>query len=222
MATMPGREDVLEKTLYSLVDQFDVVRVYCNNMTTPPVDVDFDNVEWIFGEHDLTDNGKFYALDHITQPEWFATVDDDIIYPADYADRMFDAVKKYHCIVTIHGRRLLGLDLNYYRGHKHVHCAHRHDKHQWVDIPGSGVMCMDTRYFHPRWLAHHELGRMSDVLVGHAAAMSGRRILAIAKRDQWVKPQHVPVSIWSEESRKPNLEQIKLCNEIWHEKTKSK
>lgn len=221
MATMPGREKVLERTLQSLVNQFDVVRVFTNpGVVDPPAY--FHNVEyWATGE-DLTDNGKFFMLDYIETPELYFTVDDDIVYPVDYAERMTEAIRKYHCVVTIHGRRLKGPDLNYYRGHHHVHCAHRHDKHQWVDVPGSGVAAWDTRMWHPRNLANSNYKRMSDVVLGHAAAMDNRKVLAISKRAGWVQPQVVKTSIWSDDSRKPNLDQIKLCNEIWHEKQKLK
>jgi hypothetical protein len=215
IATMPGREEQLFRTLHSLIDQADVIRVYCNNMKKPPMfTAPKLNIEWIMGEHDLTDNGKFYALDHIIEPEFYLTCDDDIQYPPDYVSEMVKAVRSYHAIVTIHGRRLLGYGLNYYRGHQFHHCAHETKTAQILDVCGTGVTAFDTRYFHPRWLAHDPIGRMSDILFSLEAIKQKRRIVLIPKAEGWIKPQHVETSIFSTEVKTKQTKQIELCDKI--------
>lgn len=215
MATMPGRESQLLRTLCSLEGQADQIRVYLNKMSKPPFK--FNGVTWIenWNNTDLTDNGKFWALDYIKEPEFFLTVDDDIIYGPDYVEKMVDAVKTFRSIITIHGRVLKGKGLNYYRGHKFVHCARETKKDHVLDVCGTGVTAFDTRYFHPLRLARSKYQRMSDIIFSLEAAKQKRRIVAIRKPEGWVDPQVVMTSIYSTEVKTKQETQIELCDKIY-------
>lgn len=220
IATMPSRLGHLEKVLQSIHKQFDIIRIYGNKFLAPPIELiqKYPNVHWIHDGADLTDNGKFYGLDILTKPEYYFTLDDDIIYPPDYADVMVDNIGKYHAIVTIHGRILMGENLNYYKGHEFHHCTAENPDAFYLDVCGTGVTAFDTRYFKPEHLDQSEYKRMSDVVFSHAAAMQGRHIVCIEKPANWVKPLPVNDSIYSSEKNTKQEFQIKLCNEIWQRK----
>ena len=77
MATMKGREKSVERAINSLAGQVDEIILY-DNAVNP----------------DLTDNGKFYALDKIKEPCYFFTCDDDLEYHPNYISRMITAIDK--------------------------------------------------------------------------------------------------------------------------------
>ena len=97
MATTSARKEFAEIAMASLRDQVDSIILYNNDEYT----------------NDLTDNGKFYGLNFIEEPCYYFTCDDDIIYPATYVQDMIAKIEEYGCIVTHHGRRLKGLNVEY-------------------------------------------------------------------------------------------------------------
>ena len=214
MATMPGREKQLARAVASLINQVDKIRVVCNNMSQPPECLGHPKIEPIVGLPDMTDNGKFYALDNLKGREYYFTVDDDIIYPRDYVARTIRNIQKYHSIITYHGRRLRAPGVEYYKGHDFFHCAHGNDIAQFIDVCGTGVTAFDTAMFKPEGLAGSEFQRMSDVIFSHAAANANRTIVLGVKRGGWIEPQHVTESIFNTESKTKQTKHIQLCNEI--------
>ena len=118
IATYPPRKESLRKMLKSIEGQFDVIRICFNGYSEIEMNnfCDTHNVEGFVNVKgiDYTDNGKFYALDIITEPEYYFTLDDDLIYPPNYVQSTIKAIQRYGCIVTHHGRVLNGEGLDYY------------------------------------------------------------------------------------------------------------
>ena len=112
LATIKSRSKTLQKVVDTIKDQVTTVRIYANDYTP---EVKGDNVEVYTGK-DYTDNSKFFWL-----PESegvYLSCDDDLLYPADYVEKIIEGLKKYPgCWLTFHGRKMLGLGLDYYRGH---------------------------------------------------------------------------------------------------------
>jgi len=165
------------KMLASIRGQFDVVRCYFNGVTKRPEWMP-DWVEVTTGE-DLTDLGKFYFL----QPEadeYYFTLDDDLIYPPNYAHTMVEACNKYNCVVTHHGRKLIGLLPTYYKGHAGVHCLQYNSADVELDVAGTGVMCFNTKMFNPYWLRYSTERLMSDLTFAHEAAKHNIKIMGLA------------------------------------------
>lgn len=214
MATMPGREQQLSQTIESIYNQFDKIRVVCNNMTTPPECLGRPKIEPIIGMPDMTDNGKFYGLEDLKTREIYFTVDDDILYPPNYVIETIKKLKRYHSIITWHGRILREMNANYYHGHDFFHCAHSNDHDRFIDVCGTGVTAFDTAFFHPKGLAFHNYQRMSDVIFSHEAAKQNRPIVLGTKPPGWIIPQVVTESIYQTEVKTNQINQIRLCNEV--------
>lgn len=198
IATYKPRKESLKRAIESISNQVDVVRVYDNEVMP-----------------DLKDNGKFHALDLITEPEIYLTCDDDLIYPPDYVKRIVEAIERYKCIVSFHGRQLLGMGLDYYKGHKSFHCLHGVIHDEMVDVVGTGVCGFDTRYFHPKGLAYSPDKKMSDLIFSLEAAKHGKQMGVITHAPNWIKHIDNKETIFETESVKGTPRQNQIANEIF-------
>lgn len=213
----------LERAIDSLIGQVDEVRVYVNELNYLPSNsinkllilTCQEKVLTINGRDNLTDNGKFFFLDAITEPEIYLTCDDDLIYPPDYVKRMVEAIEHYKCIVSFHGRQLLGTGIDYYTGHKSFHCLHGVIHDEIVDVVGTGVCGFDTRYFHPKGLAFSPDQKMSDLIFSLEAAKQGKQMGVISHAPKWITHIDNKETIHSTESIKGTPRQNKIANEIF-------
>lgn len=177
IATMPGREPYLKKTVASLFDQVDEVRVYHNGHR----DVDY------------TDNAKFYFLQEYSEPIYYLTCDDDIIYPPTYVRDMIDGIERTGGIVTLHGRFLRRMGVSYYRGgHRAFRCSGHVNRDVKIHVGGSGVMAFRTDYFNPAAIYKDERKCMADLIVSLAAAKFKRRITVLAHKANYIQVQQIP------------------------------
>jgi hypothetical protein len=213
IATYPARFSNLLRTLKSLEGQADVIRICLNEYDSIPDEL--QKYECAIPVKNLTDNGKFLFLNE-AENEYYFTCDDDITYPPDYVARTVSLINRYDAIVTYHGRRLKGLNLNYYRGHKFHHCKDFNSIIQPIDVCGTGVTAFNTNYFKPIDLHLHEYQKMSDVIFSHEAM--NHKIILGSKPFDWIKPQDVQGSIYETESRTNQTNQINLANEIFKHK----
>ncbi len=201
------------RTLARLDGQFDEIRLCLNNYEYIPEPL--KKYTCVIPTTNLTDNGKFYFLND-AHNEYYFTCDDDIDYPKDYAAKTIGYINKYKSIITYHGRRLVGTNLNYYRGHKFFHCQAMNLHPQRLDVCGTGVTAFDTNYFKAKDLHLSHYKRMSDVVFSHAAM--NKLIVLCPKDKDWIQPQDVNDCIYSSEVGTPQTNQINLSNEIYKHK----
>ena len=197
---MPARENNVKVALKSLRNQADEIRLYDNGKE--PID--------------LTDNGKFRFLCDYQEPVYYFSCDDDLVYPHDYVSKSIAAIEKYNCIITYHGRLLLGKDRNYYTGHKVYRCLGNVKEDNEIDVAGTGVTAFRTDYFNPVSLYDSEYKKMSDVIFSLEAAKQGKRIMMINHSMNWIMQQKYmnnSTSIHATESRNCSM-QGSLCNQI--------
>lgn len=96
IASIPSRTDSLRITLESIWDQVDFVELVLNGYDSVP--------DWLISPRigiarsqeigDQADNAKFYGLLKYDDCVYLS-LDDDILYPPDYAIRMFASLKRY-------------------------------------------------------------------------------------------------------------------------------
>jgi hypothetical protein len=214
IATYPPRLESLRHVLFSIYDQFDVIRIYFNEYDEYPSLVDPDNKIEKFKGENLTDNGKFYALDLIKEDEYFFTLDDDLIYPEDYVKKTIKNIEDFRMIVSYHGRQLKGLHLDYYRGHKSYHCLAAVDGDYKIDVCGTGVTAFDTRYFKPKGLAFNKRKKMSDLIFSLAATKKGKILGVMKHKNGWFKYLDHKETIFMTES-KNTVKQNEIADEIF-------
>jgi hypothetical protein len=202
--------------LASIIDQVDEVRICLNEFDAVP--------DWLIGmdkvmagmpDRNLTDNGKFLALQQLVEPEYFFTMDDDLVYPPDYVDKTVERIERYGCIITYHGRLLLGKDIQYYSGHHFHHCLKAQEGDHYIDVCGTGVTAFRTDYFCPSDIAYHENQRMTDLVFSLEAAQQKKLIGICERPNLWLKPLEVKDSIFHHFQRNPKETQKKIANEIF-------
>jgi hypothetical protein len=176
IATHPGREEQLALTLISIREQFDEINIYDNGKE----------------QRDLTDRGKFYFLQKYTEPVYYFTLDDDIIYPPDYVRRTIAHIEAHGAIITYHGRRLTGRGLNYYKQHDKYHFIRAQSEAIELDVPGTGVMAFRTDYFNPVKMYRQKIDKMVDLVFAVSAAEADRMIILPPKTYGWLLPQFIP------------------------------
>ena len=200
LATFKGREKCLDIAVKSLAKQVDEIIVYDNEQNP-----------------NLYDNGKFYGLTYQKDPCYFFTCDDDLFYPPNYVERTLKAIEKHKCIISHHGRILLGRDFSYYRGHKNVRCLDVNYYEGRIDVAGTGVTAFDTRYFNPIGLHTAEDVKMSDIVFSLEAIKQGRDIFTVQHEAKWIKQLDIDhsKSIHGTEHRRESR-QIELANEIYN------
>jgi len=198
IATYKPRKESLKRMLESIEKQFDVINVYDNEVMP-----------------NLTDNGKFIRLETITEPEYYFTLDDDLIYPPDYVSKTIESIEKYGCIIAHHGRQLQGTFLDYYTMHKTFRCLNDVHLAEIVDVCGTGVTAFRTDYFHPKGLAFDKRLRMSDLIFSLEAAKQKKTIGVVPHDCGWIKPIMNKESIFDTESLKGNAVQNGIANEIY-------
>lgn len=203
MATMKGREKNVIEAVQSLL-----------NNTIPPDDIVIYNNA--IEKTDLTDNGKFFGLTLQTEPVYYFSCDDDIIYPSDYIQKTIDAINEHKCIVTYHGRRLLGLGRNYYRGHSSFACLGNFPQTKEIDVCGTGVTAWRTDYFNPFGIHLAEDQRMSDLVFSLEAVKHGKKIMHIGHNGGWIQAQPIPIdkTIYGMEHKNCDR-QNEIADEIW-------
>jgi hypothetical protein len=219
-ATYKPREEALKKAVASIIDQVDEVRIHFNGYDVFEVPMYFQNMEKVFFSclTDYTDNAKFEPLDceiFDTSSEYYFSCDDDIIYPCDYVEKTIDNIKKYGIIISYHGRKLQGLNRNYYRGHKSFRCLDEVSEDTLIDVCGTGVTAFDTRYFHPKGIATDPRHRMSDLLFSLEASKQKKSIGCCSHKKGWIKDISHKENIYNTESRNPSGVQEEIANEIF-------
>jgi hypothetical protein len=200
IATFKGREPYLAKALESLQGQADHIHVWDNNVE--PVD--------------LTDNGKFYFLKLYKEPVYYFSCDDDIIYPPTYISDMVAKIEQHGCIVTHHGRKLLGLNRSYYRGHEVFRCLEANHYEGQIHVAGTGVTGFRTDYINPTDIWKCKDQKMSDLVFSIEAAKQRKKIVVLQHDRGYLKYLNVPPSqtIHGTESNREQR-QIEIANDIW-------
>lgn len=175
MATFGERREYADRSIDSLLTQVDELFLYDNSIN-----------------NDLTDNGKFFGLTQVKEPCYYLSVDDDIIYPEDYVDKMLYWLHTLKGIVTHHGRKLKGKGLHYYNDH-HTHaCLHRVYGVHSIDVAGTGVTAFRTDQFNPVDVINSSDHRMSDLVFSLEAAKQNVPIYVVPHSRGYFKDQRVP------------------------------
>jgi hypothetical protein len=141
------RDEYLFKTIDSIYNQADVINIALNSHDVIPDKFANDpKINCFLTDNSIGDGFKFLKLSE--SDGYYFTIDDDLIYPARYADYMIESFEKYgrKYIVTLHGRTFYEYPVvSYYRSpHYNFRCLGDVETDVLVDFGGTGVMMFHT------------------------------------------------------------------------------
>jgi hypothetical protein len=144
LATYPPRLGGLRDVINSIYNQADIIRVYLNEYTFIPDFLIDDKIEVAFGLPNIKDTGKFYWADTF-RSEYYFTIDDDVIYPKNYADNLIECLERNNVsVATVHGKIMSNKDKLPNTAIKHQ-LINDQDKDIKVNYLGTGASVFDLR-----------------------------------------------------------------------------
>jgi FkbM family methyltransferase len=198
MATIPERVNVLPDVIKSIIDQVDEINVYLNGFTDLPKCLLHYKIKVFWSQRengDLGDAGKFYKVGKTKG--YFLSIDDDLIYPQNYVQKLISAIEAYDrkAVISFHGRVLKEMEiLNYYsRSSLETYkCLNYVNGDHPVHIGGTGVMGfhfstiqLDIKDF--------EIPNMADVWLAKKSQEQEIPIMVIGHESEWI--MHAPIDM---------------------------
>ncbi len=209
VASVPARKKNLIRVVGSLVGQSDEIYVALNNYPEIPQELlGDDRIKPILCDNRIADGYKFIGVD--STDGVYLSADDDLLYPKGYAQRCVEAIDRYHCIVTFHGKRYDRKPIiSYHKSFStNIRCLGSLAGDTPVHVGGTGVMAFHTKDF-PLSLSDIKSPFMADIWVAKRAHELGVKIMALAhKSDYFQYLGTADAPIWGK--RKGNPEETAL------------
>ncbi len=193
MASIWTRESSMLFAVDSLASQVDYLHVYLNGYDHIPATL--AALPWVTivqGAEDIGDIGKFYFHQQL-DATWHATVDDDIVYPPDYIERLLEFHRSFHSpvIVGVHGIRIIEGKLRnhgYYASRRVFMGVEHMPRQKVVHILGTGTVLYrvsDLGKFALRDV--FKTPNMADIWLGGLAQQRKIPMLVMPHNASWLR-----------------------------------
>jgi hypothetical protein len=202
MASIPTRAGDLEQVLARIVPQVERLHLFLHGYDEVPAAARHSRIIPVLAPPDtpFRASGKFYGLLQQKLPCLYFCFDDDILYPADYVERMTGAIVRYggRAFVGVHGTSYPVPRSSYAHDRKTRHFAKRLRFDRVIDELGSGTVAFASELLHidPRRWPH---GDMDDLMLAIDAERHDIRRIVVHRRRRWLVPlqQGQPDSLWT-------------------------
>lgn len=150
MATYPPRKKCLKEVIDTILPQCTKLYIFLNQYKEIPTFLNRKKVRPILGnkEGNCGDIGKFWFVDQLNG--YYFTVDDDILYPYNYSQKMIAALEyhKRNAVIGVHGCVLNMRHMwNYYRARNLTNYRNGLQKERRVHVIGTGTAAFHTDTF---------------------------------------------------------------------------
>ena len=191
IATMASRVDTFRKVLPVIHDQVDHVFVYLDGYRVPPSFLtNFDRVT-VHRADDLGDlhaNSRYLCLQDLPSPTVLVMVDDDIMYPPDYVDRLVRALQwlEGQAIVGVHGRIFVPPHQSYAKNALGLHFSRQLPQPCHVHELGTGTCAFISSSLNvdPRDWGRND---MDDIDLAIEAQRRGLARIAVPRTTGWLR-----------------------------------
>lgn len=201
MATVPGREVQLKKTIACIEPYIDHLFLYLNGYAHVP--------EWVLKhdkitpflsrveKSDMGDAGKFFGLNKITKQDfYYFTLDDDMLYPPDYIWKMIEKIEKHNRQVVVGcGGYIMKEQVNqFYSDRKsNWHISSPNTQDQPVQILHTALTAWHSTALEFKY-EDCEMPNMGDIWLAIAAQKQLVPMILVERPANWVKPLPMPVA----------------------------
>ena len=210
IATIPDRENLLRKTVNSLLPQVDKLNIMLNNYPFTPHFCHNPKIEVCHLDNSKGDGAKFHGLR--TVKGYIFTCDDDLIYPTDYVETMVNVLKSLDnsVILTNHGRLMheKPVTSSYSDRKEAFHWRNEQKESVRLDIGGTGVMAWHSSAFFPN-IDDITIKNMADIWVAKFAKEQGVKIMLCPHKADWIgylHPESIAPTIWDEHYPNPKAQ----------------
>lgn len=201
MASIPSRRDTLVDSVNSLLAQCDRVRVFLNEYPEVPSFLDHPRIEVRRSQDwdDRGDAGKFFWMDRDENIGGYRlTVDDDLIYPPDFAITMARKVAAFgnKAIYSAHGVLLRQPIRAYYETSSRsatFHFASPLEVDRGVHIGGTGAMCFHADAVQMRRV-DFKYCNSADIWISLFAQEKKLPLLTPARPRDWIRENRRPIA----------------------------
>ena len=190
MASFPKRRESLRQSLATLLPQLDELILYLNDYENIPYFCQHPKLRIVLGKStcgDLRDNGKYFDLPK-DNCSYVFTFDDDIIYPADYVQRMIHYIEMFdrRAVVGVHGvifpeRELTDLVQRTVYGFRFKHHG------AFVDLLGTGTTGWHSSALKPE-LDHFPTKGVCDLWFARLATEAEMPLFNVPREKDWLRP----------------------------------
>jgi hypothetical protein len=210
VATYPGRIGNLPAMLESVAQQFDEIHVVLNQYSKRQQGMlpKLANVHYVIPAEDLKDTGKF--LRQGNADEYVFLMDDDLVFPPDYADTLVDYFERLpspRVAIGVHG--VVYSDL--FEGAAPSRFVAKFDKAlaKPVLVNQLGTGCLMLRGdLMPPFEFMRSSQRFVDVRFARYCHENGIAMLCVARAADWVQDQEPEESIFESYTRVHHGEQL--------------
>jgi len=195
IASIPSRKDMLEKVLDSLCHQVDYIYLVLNyGETEPPIYLrKYDNLSWWLADNSRGDAEKF------AMAEWthgyYLTLDDDLVVPRGYVQKMTEGVERYNGLVSLHGRTYLKPVTSFTRWAGNYRCLGRVSDDVKVNLIGSGCCAFHTDRLDVT-MSDFKLPNMADLWLSKMATEQGVPMVVLAHERDYLTYLNPTETIW--------------------------
>ena len=146
IGTFSGRRSVLKKALDTVLPHVDILRIYLNDYKELPDGLGQHPKVHVITGPDRKSASRFTWAD-TSRPEYFFTIDDDILYSAEYFNKHIEFLKNHPgSVVSLHGHVLKKFSESPYDMSNKVLSQvnfKASSNHMAADVVGAGVMAFD-------------------------------------------------------------------------------
>lgn len=196
VCSIPQRAEAFRKTINSIIDQCDLINVYLDGYENVPEFIskhsDKINVYRSQEIEGLRDGGKFIFLEKLVnsgERGYYFTIDDDIIYPADYSNALIKYIDQYNkkCVFGVHGVLLKDTPVGYFSDKRVVYNFTRSlEALKTVNIIGTGTMAFHSEVFDAFSISEFEKPGMTDIYFGRLCKRKNIPMVVIPREDDWL------------------------------------
>ena len=192
LASIPERQPMLVDTVKSLLLQCDRVRVFLNEYPDVPEFLNHPRVDLRRSQDwdDKGDAGKFGWIDEKDEPGFRVIVDDDLIFPPDFCERMIETLASYNnrAIVATHGVLLKQPVAHYYEptSRSVQHFQNRLGSDRTVHVLGTNAMMYYSPCVTLRW-NDFMFRNMADIFLANYAQRENIPMISVKRPQYWVR-----------------------------------
>lgn len=175
LATLYVRRETAAIAVASISPQVDRVHVVLNRVGSEDLDewkrcFPQSNVAFYIRDNDLGDAERYWPVG--SDPAYYLSIDDDLVYPPQYVSKMVAGCYKYDCPVSLHGKFFPMFPVDSYSSQAGAHyyqCLNELSEDKAIHFPGSGVACWRSDQID---LSHKQfkVKNQADIEVGRIAA----------------------------------------------------